>query len=291
MSQTGLDFLDLRVLLPVLWRSKARVLLATFGFSILFFALSFFVTPTYRVTTVLADSFDQTGNQAVLSAVGQLGSLASLAGIPITNEVRLSDEALAVLTSDDFLYDFIVAHDVMPLLFDEQWNAEAKKWLGEPHKQPTAGRAIRALRGRIVTDRDRRTSLVNLSVEWNEPAVAALWSELLVNDLNAEMKRRAQLKARDYIEYLRKQLNADANLEIREAIIRLLEAQLRQEMLATVTTDYAFRVVSRGRKPEVDDYVSPRRGLMAALGLMFGFGVGLAWAALRLDKQRESTGT
>jgi uncharacterized protein involved in exopolysaccharide biosynthesis len=110
----------------------------------------------------------------------------------------------------------------------------------------------------------------------------------LVGDLNSEMQRRALARTRAYIEYLRKQLSLDANLEVREAIIRLLETQLKQEMLASVTTDYAFRMVSRGLEPEADDYVSPRRRLVGALGLMFGFAVGVLLAFFRLERRNTA---
>jgi uncharacterized protein involved in exopolysaccharide biosynthesis len=286
MTPTGLDFLDLQLWIRLLWNSKWLISLFALCSAIVFFSLTFLTIPTYRVTAILADSTDQTSNQALLS--GQLGSLASLTGIQITNEVRPSDEALAVLSSDEFLRDFILMHDILPVLFAGQWNVESKAWSGKAEDRPTIGQAIRDFRSRVVADRDRRTGLVTLSVEWNDASIAASWCDLLVGELNSEMQRRALVQARTHIEYLRKQLNLDANIEVREAIVRLLEMQLKQEMLASVPTDYAFRVVSRGLEPEADEYVSPRRGLVGALGLMFGFAAGVILAFFRFERRNAA---
>lgn len=285
MQMGELDFLDLRTIVRVIWNRKVVVALLSVGGAVVFYALTYLMTPTYRVTAVLADASDPAGGQALMSALGQLGSLASLAGVAVSSDARTSDEALAVLSSDDFLETFIVSHSLMPVLFAEAWNEATGKWAGAMEAQPTIAKGIRRLRSAITTERDRRTSLIVLSVEWKDPATAEGWCRALIDSVNVEMQRRALERARDYIGYLRKQMDVDATLETRQAIGRLMEAQLKQEMLASVTKDFVFRVVSRGRQPERDRFVRPRRMLFAALGLMLGFGLGVGAAYLHIQKR------
>ena len=178
------------------------------------YSVSHLMTPFYRVTTVVADASDTSGNAGLLSALGQLGSLASLAGVGgLASEVRASDEALAVLTSDDFLDRFVTAHGLMPVLYAKKWDAKNKVWTTKNGKPPTIGATVRYLRGLIITSRDRRTSLISVSVDWQDRELAARWCQMLINDLNAEMQNRAAVRSREHIQYLRKQIEVEAALK------------------------------------------------------------------------------
>jgi uncharacterized protein involved in exopolysaccharide biosynthesis len=288
MPAEQLDFFDLRTLFRVCWRSKWLIGGSALATGILFFCLTFLMTPYYRVTAVVADASEQMGNGALMGALGQLGSLASLAGLGLGGEVRASDEATAVLGSDEFLQEFIDKRNLMPVFYADKWDPVAKTWKVSKSDQPTYGRAIRFLRDNIVVTRERRTGLISISVDWKDPKVAAQWCRELIDELNAEMQRRALRRSREHIQFLRKQLDVEVTLETRQAVGRLLEAQLKQEMLASVSKDFVFKVVSINRPPELDRKVRPRRGLFAALGLLFGMGAGVIAAYWRLEKRRQT---
>jgi uncharacterized protein involved in exopolysaccharide biosynthesis len=294
MQKNEIDFLDLRTVVRVLWKSKVLVVALSLGAAAAFFGLTYLMTPTYRVTTVVADASEMAGSQALLSSLGQFGSLATLAGVNLGSEVRPSEEALAVLESGDFLNAFLNNHGLLPVLYADQWDKSAKTWRKdlEADKRPTTEKAIRKFRKLLVVNRDRRNSLITLSLTWKDPAVAEAWCRDLIDDINAEMQQRALVRARNYIAYLRQQMDRDSTIETRQAIGRLLETQLKQEMLASVSKDYAFRVVSRARQPERDDFASPKRGLFFVLGFMFGFGIAVIVAYVRFKplSQPETSG-
>ena len=280
-----LDFFDLRTLIRVVWRARYIVAGCALGMAIAAYSVTYLMTPYYRVTTVVADASDPSGSAGLMSALGQLGSLASLAGVGgLAGEVRASDEALAVLTSDDFLDRFMTAHGLIPVLYAKQWDAEKKAWDPEKGRPPTHGSAVRYFRGLITTSRDRRTSLITVSVDWKDRVLAARWCHGLIQDLNAEMQNRALSRAREHIKYLRQQIDVEGSVETRQAVGRLLEAQLKQEMLASVSRDYVFKVVSPGRAPDPDRFVRPRRMLLAAIGFLFGSGLGVLLAFIRINR-------
>ena len=66
-----------------------------------------------------------------------------------------------------------------------------------------------------------------------------------------------------------------------EAINRLIEGQIRQRMIASVTQEYAFRVVDRALTPDLSDKVRPKRALMLLGGLIIGGFIGCLWAYFR----------
>jgi len=287
MKEADFKFFDLPTLIGVVWRAKWLVAICSLGMSVAVYALTYLITPQYRVTTVVADASEPGGSAGMMSALGQLGSLASLAGFGLTSEVRSSDEGLAVLDSDEFLDRFISRHNVMPVLYQNQWDAKKQSWTSERGKEPTIGKAIRLFRTLITVGRDRRTLLISVSVEWKDRATAEMWCGRLIEDLNAEMQGRALQRAREDIDYLRKHIEIENNIETRQAVGRLLEAQLKQEMLASVSKDYVFKIVSHGRQPEADRFVRPRRMLMAAVGFLFGSGLGVLAAFVLFDRSRK----
>jgi uncharacterized protein involved in exopolysaccharide biosynthesis len=284
MKGDELNFFDLRTLACVVWRAKYLVAICAVSLTVGAFAASYLMTPFYRVTTVVADASEPGGNAGMLSALGQLGSLASLAGIGLESEVRASDEATAVLISDDFLTGFILRHELMPVLYDKQWDSRNGTWNEAEGKPPTMGMAIRYLRSLMTISKDRKTQLISVSVDWKNRNLASRWCDLLIADVNAEMQSRSLARARDRIMYLRKQLEVEASVETRQAVARLLEVQLKQEMLASVSTDFVFKTVSVGVPPDPDRFIRPRRALLAAIGMLFGSALGVLVALVRVRR-------
>jgi uncharacterized protein involved in exopolysaccharide biosynthesis len=57
---------------------------------------------------------------------------------------------------------------------------------------------------------------------------------------------------------------------MREAIPRLMEAQIKQRMLANVLHEYAFRVVDSAMPPDKADRIRPNKPLLVAAGVFGG---------------------
>ena len=119
--------------------------------------------------------------------------------------------------------------------------------------------------------RNKETGLVTLGIEWTDPKLAAQWANEMVERLNAEMRRRAIERSVSSLVYLEKELGQTQTVETREAISRLVEAQINQRMLANVTEEYAFRIVERALPPDLDDAIGASKRVLLALGVGVGF--------------------
>jgi LPS O-antigen subunit length determinant protein (WzzB/FepE family) len=75
--------------------------------------------------------------------------------------------------------------------------------------------------------------------------------------------------------FLEKELQSSSTVEARDAISRLIEAQVKERMLANVTPDYSFRVVDKAIPADRDDPVKPQKALLIAVGVLLGLVVGL----------------
>jgi uncharacterized protein involved in exopolysaccharide biosynthesis len=267
--------IDLRAVAAVLWARRYWIVLCVIAFSIPFVAAAFLITPVYRATTTVADARESSGGSNSLnSALNQLGGLAALARINVNSATQV-DEALAVMKSREFTERFIQEENVLPDLFPDLWDKQAQAWRVPVEQRPTLAQGYAVFNAiRSTAFPNGRGGLITVSIEWTDRELAARWVNALVARLNSEMRERAIASTKSSQSFLEKELQSTATIETREAINRLMEAQINQRMLANVTQEYAFRTVDRALPPEPDDIVRPNKVVLVALGptagLLFG---------------------
>lgn len=263
------DEIDLGGALRLLWRRRWWIVAAAALGSLSALGLSLVMSPVYRASVVIVPVDDAGANGALGSAMGQLGGLASLVGLNVGGSGSRTPEALAVLTSRRFLESFFTEEHLLPILFSKRWNAKTNSWAVTGDQIPTTGDAHRFFVKRVlhVSD-DKKTSLVTLSINWRNPDQAADWANKLISRLNGEMRLRAQQQADASVGFLKKELDSTQDIGTREAVNRLMEAEIKRRMLANTRQEYAFRVVERAFAPELKDKVSPKKFLMVVMGLV-----------------------
>jgi len=126
---------------------------------------------------------------------------------------------------------------------------------------------------------------LTLQIDWRDRSEAARWVNEIAARLNAEMRARAIEQADASVSFLEKELGTTSTVEIRDSINRLIEAQIKQRMLANVTREYAFRVVDRALPSDADDPVRPQKLMLFVLGPVVGLVLGIV-AVLGLDMIR-----
>jgi uncharacterized protein involved in exopolysaccharide biosynthesis len=282
------DSIDLPELIRRLWAGRWWIIGSTVLLTIFMTAAAFMITPVYRASMVMVPASNEVNDMggALSSAVGQFGGLAALAGINLGSG-DTTEESLAVLRSREFTERFIVDFKLMPKLYPDQWDAEKGKWNVEGKAQPTLARACKLFDSDIrQITRDKKTGLVSMRIDWTDPQEAAAWANALIARLNAEMRRRAIERSDASIAFLEKELASTTLVGMREAIPRLMEAQIKQRMLANVLQEYAFRVVDSAMVPDRSDRVRPNKQLLVAAGVLGGGTIG-AMIALVLASFRQ----
>lgn len=281
------SFDPIRVLYTLL--ARWRVITACI---VVFFALALTVAitsvPVYRSETLLAFNDEKMSGLNLGGAASQLGGLASLAGINIGGSESEKEIAVALLTSRRFLEAFVEDHQLLPVLFEKQWNAETKAWR---KKVPTISDGVDMFRKRLLTvNEDRRTGLIRVAIEWRDREAAAAWVNELVQRVNDLTRKWAMDDARTSQKYLDAALEKTGIVELRQSMNRLLEAELKKEMVASVRLQYSFRVIDPATPSDREDFVRPRRLLLVAFGLFSGgiFGVVLALVLNALRRRPAS---
>jgi uncharacterized protein involved in exopolysaccharide biosynthesis len=242
-------------------------------------------TPVYRATATakLIEDKGASGNLSQLAS--QFGGLASLAGIRLpaaTDRV----EAIAVLKSAALAQAFIQRHDLQPRLFPRKWDGESRAWIAGV--APTMARTIEQF-DRKVRDvhEDKMTGLVTVTMRWRDPQTAADWANELVRMTNERMRQQAVNEATASLQFLEKQVANTSNVELRQAIFRLMQDHMGTITLANARPDYALYPIDPAIAPDPGDDIKPGPVLLGLAGVLIGMVLGSAFAFLRERRPRH----
>ena len=270
------DEVDLIALLQVLWESKLIVALfvVLFGLASIYFALT--TTPIYSAEAVVVKVKEsEMGGAASLAS--QFGGLGSLVGMSMGGGGP-GQESQAVLKSRRLTEEFIIRGDLLEEL--------------SPGDDPdfTLWRAVKQFRELILTIReDAVEGIITITIEWNDPAVAARWANDYVALANEIIRTQAREEAERNIEYLNQQISQTNVVGLQRVMYNLIEAETKTLMLANARSEFAFSSVDPAVTPEVRS--KPKRKIVVlsgiAIGLIFGILFVFALNIFRQLKTRE----
>lgn len=278
------DEIDLRELFAILWQGKWWIIGITFLFAVAGVIYAKSLPDMYKSQGIYAPAQKQSGG----GLGGQLGGLASLAGVSIgggeSNDV---EQAIALMNSWPFLEKVINEYDLKPLLMGVkgwnrdtgkfEWNKEiydpvAKKWLREPppgrEAEPSSYEAYRVFKEMLEVKYDLKAGMVTLSVEHFSPEVAQQWVGILVSAVNEHFQLRDMSKAKKSIAYLQQKISETGIAEMQAVFYGMIEAQTKTLMLAEVDSRYLLVDVVHPKVAELRS--SPRRPLIVFLFTFLG---------------------
>ncbi len=231
-------------------------------------------TPVYRAEVVITEVRDNMSSMGALA--GQLGGLASLAGVNLADDGPGRD-ARALLQSRGLVEAFITRYKLLPELYKDATKA------------PTMWLAVRKFRDSILAIReDTRKGVTTVSVTWTDAEVAARWANDIVGLVNELLRARAIEESRRNIAYLNEQIAKTSVVELQRVMYNLVETETKTLMLANVRQEYAFQVVDPAVAPEVR--IRPKRTLIVLFGLVLGVlaGAGIALLHNSISRRRPA---
>ena len=281
------DEIDLRELFGVLWAGSRKIIAITavFAFVSVIYALS--VSNQYKATVLLAPA--QSDSSDLSGALGQLGGLASLAGVDIgggdSSEAQMAQE---IMKSWSFIDVFIAENNISVEVYaaegwsrgsnelqidDDIYDAETKTWLVENDNTgevgpPSSWVLFEAFSERLVVSENKKSGLVSVSIEYYSPQIAKQWLDMYVAAINAHMQQRQMEKVTNNINYLQAQIEKTSIAEMREVFYTIIAEQTKNKMMTEASPEYAFVAVSPSMVPEVTS--QPQRRFICILGTLLG---------------------
>jgi uncharacterized protein involved in exopolysaccharide biosynthesis len=280
------DEIDLRELFGVLWAGKIKIIAITAVFAVAAVMHALSVPNQYKATALLAPAQSSGG---LSGALGQLGGLASLAGVSLggggSSEGQIAQE---IMKSWSYIEGFIAENNIAVEVFaaegwskgsnelhidDELYDAETKTWSVKNNTTgevgpPSSWELFKSFSGRLAVSEDKKSGLVSVSIEYYSPLIAKQWVDLYVESINRFMQQRQVTKVSRNIEYLQEQIGKTSIAEMQEVFYSIIEEQTKNKMLAGASPDYAFVAVGPSMVPEQKS--QPKRALICILGTLLG---------------------
>lgn len=301
------DEIDLRELFKALWQGKWIIIAVTFVFAVgsVLFALS--QPNIYKADTLLAPA-ESSGSGGLAKMAGQLGGLATLAGVNLgSGESSQTELAAQVMKSRQFIQHFIEKYELLvPLMAGKEWDLSSNQliinnelydeqtqtWLREPQglrgAKPTAQEAYQAFTKNVLTvSADKTSGLYTVSVSHYSPYIAQQWAAWLVEEINQVMRERTIAESTQNLNYLQEQLQRTSVADMQATFYKLIEEQTKSLMLAEVQDEFVFKVIDPAVVPELKD--KPKRALICVLGTLLGGMLGVAMVLVRFAFRKEDT--
>ena len=288
------DEIDLRELFGVLWAGRLKILVITAVFALASVVYALSVPNQYKATALLSPA--QSSGGGLSGALGQLGGLASLAGVSIggggSSEAQVAQE---IMKSWNFIEGFIKSNDLAVEIYAaEGWSRSSNslqinsdlydesdsQWLGENNETgelgpPSSWNLFKRFLGMMSVSEDKKSGLVSVSIEYYSPQIAKHWLDLYVAAINGHMQERKMAEVTRNITYLEAQIKKTNIAEMKEVLYTIIEEQIKSKMLAEASPDYAFVPVSPSMVPE--EKSQPKRALICILGTLLGGMLSVLW--------------
>lgn len=279
------DLINLLDVLKIIWGKKYFIASVTTVFAIFSVNYAVNLPNIYTSTSVLKPAGQSESSGSML---GSYSALAGLAGINLSdNSVSKPKEAIERIQSLDFFTNYIKPninlHDLMAvsywipeeniLIYDEsQFDGIKNKWVRDvsfPLKQIPSNQEAHKIFIENLSIKENIDGFVTISISHQSPYIAKEWTDLVIKNINLSMLEADKLLSLKAIDFLNDRSKTIVLKELKSAVSQLLKAQMQTLMMASISENYAFEVISSAVASEIKS--SPNRALICILGTMFGF--------------------
>ncbi len=301
---TAADEIGLNELFSEIWRAKIWL----FGASLLaavamvFYSLS--LPNIYRAEALLTPVTEGAGGK-LGSLAGQLGGLASLAGVNLgKGDSNKTAIAMEKLKSREFFFKFAEKHQILvPLMAGKNWQPEndqliidssiydtaTAQWVRTvswpKQQQPSLQEAHEVFLKNLNVTQDKASGMIKIAYQHVSPTVSRNWVTALIAELNEDMRQRDISEAQSSISYLEQQVADTKITEIKTVLYQLIEEQTKTLMLANVKPEYILETVDAAVVPE-KKYKPGRAVMVIGTGLVV-FIAGVGFLMIRLVMKKE----
>ncbi|MBI5643612.1 MAG: hypothetical protein HY954_09100 [Deltaproteobacteria bacterium] len=279
----------------IVWKRKtliiAIVLLSVFGTAI----SSLFMENIYQAEVIITPVGVKETSHGASALLQQFGPIQ---GISLPGSSSSSSEIVNLLKSKVLKEKIIVNYDLLPVLFSKQWDKDKGEWIKDASKAgfslsgltdvlktesaqaeplnggPTLWDGLRMLDRIVKVSSIPKDNLIMVTVEFNDPALAARIAEYFIMALNDHMTSEVKRVARTNRKYLEEQLNHVGDPFIRNNIYNLIAQQIELSMMAEVKENFAFKLLDPPKTP--DRRIKPKRTVMVKVSFVVAFSAGVA---------------
>lgn len=282
-EEDEINFLDF--LLVILKHKKLIIYIVSFA-AIASVIISLLLSNIYKSeATITLRAEDENSNP--ISGMGGLGGIVTgklgLGGNEKLNKLKV------ILNSRDLTRRVVEKHNLMPILFEGDWDSEKHKWL-DAEKPPTPQDAWELilndlLKVYIVKD----TGAINIEFEHKNPEFSKNVVEFYITELSTVLREEVISDAIEKKKFFSLQLDMITDSLLREKIYNLLAKEIERETFAKAQYYYGFLLIDPPIVPDLDKKVGPKRAILCITSMLTAFLISIFIAYFNEFRRRMKT--
>ncbi|MBW6484675.1 MAG: hypothetical protein K0B01_00775 [Syntrophobacterales bacterium] len=256
------DEINLLDLFIVLLRHKVMIISVVFLAGVAAVVASLLMTNIYRSEVMIAPTAQEKGG--ALSALGGFGAMiASEGGIGAGGSLEQFE---VVLKSRELTGAIVREKNLLPVLFEDSWDAAAKKWKDEPPKTEDIYKAVEAL---LDVKPDKKKNVMTVAFQSKDPAQAKQILDYFVVGMSEFLRQQKLEEALAQQKHLYQQLALTTDPLLKNKLYELIAKQIETETLAKVQKYYSFNIIDPSFVPERK--FKPKRAQICLLTVVVAF--------------------
>ena len=213
----------------IIWTGRGLLLKFFCAALALSLAGSLLMTTKYRAKTSILPISDMNSGlgslMAMMGDVPMLGGIAKEMGVDSPNS-RL----LTVLESRTLTENVIASLDLMPVLFEDDWDADAGTWK-DNDDAPTLSLGVEVMQEAVMRLEEEENGAISISVLWENPQLAAAMANQYVQELGRFLNDNALTLAQRNRIFIEEQLAGSVS-DLAQSEKGLLEFQKEHNLYA-----------------------------------------------------------
>jgi len=291
-SQIYFDEFNFLEFIASTWAYRKMILSITGIFSLSAIIYALYLPNIFSSEALLTTVDDSDAGGGIRDLASRYSGLASAAGVSLpSSEESKADLIIATIQSRSFFRHLLTFDFVLPglmaaehfdlktrsLHYDRNlYDSEKKMWVNAP---PSYLEAYKIYSDLLEIDQDNRSGFIFLIFNHISPEFSYKFNNLIVNELNNQIRTRHLNESTIALDYLKSELSATSQMEVQQSISQLIEAQLKVQMLANIRNDYMIRAIDPAFLPE--EKSAPRKTRIVILGTIIGLILGIFLSIVR----------
>ncbi len=263
------DEINLLDLLLVLLRHKFLITFLVIIAGVLAVIHSLSLDNIYRSEATLSPRQEEKSGPSLPSFGGLGGIMAGQLGIGGGGSLEKLD---VVLNSRDLTLKIIQKYELMPVIFEDQWDAAAGGWMADIEEPPTLQDGLKAVReGGLKVSSDSEKSTLAIGFEHRNPETAKRIVEYYIHELSETLRSEVLHDAGENQRFFMEQLDRTSDALLKEKIYELLAKEIEKETFAKAQKFYSFQVLDPPIVPDLNKKVAPKRSIICILSVFVAF--------------------
>ena len=159
----------------------------------------------------------------------------------------------------------------MPILFEDEWDSENKKWKDEENAPTIQDTWNLILDNLLKVNIKQDSGIIALGFENNNPEFSKTVVEYYITELSNTLREEVLSDAIEKKKFFNQQLDTITDTLLREKIYVLLAKEIERETFAKAQQYYGFLLIDPPVIPDVDKKVRPLRSTICILTVFVAF--------------------